>query len=117
MQEATTIAELLDRTGFTLQALDTRLIVARLHLERGAVADARAVLDGTRTARSRGPVALRVRAWHAEALLRVARVEEGDLVVIIAGSPPGIPGSTNALRIHRMGDAIHEVAPAYRRTR
>jgi pyruvate kinase len=50
-----------------------------------------------------------------EALLRVARVQEGDLVVIIAGSPPGIPGSTNALRIHRMGDAINEVAPAYRR--
>jgi pyruvate kinase len=50
-----------------------------------------------------------------EHLLRIKRVEEGDLVVIIAGSPPGIPGSTNALRIHRMGDAIHEVAPAYRR--
>ena len=32
-----------------------------------------------------------------------------------AGAPPGIPGSTNALRIHRMGDAINEVAPAYRR--
>jgi pyruvate kinase len=52
-----------------------------------------------------------------EALLRAARVVEGDLVVIIAGSPPGIPGSTNALRIHRMGDAINEVAPAYRRHR
>jgi pyruvate kinase len=50
-----------------------------------------------------------------EALLKIDRVEEGDLVVIIAGSPPGIPGSTNALRIHRMGDAIHGVAPAYRR--
>ncbi|QZY27915.1 pyruvate kinase [Nocardioides coralli] len=48
-------------------------------------------------------------------LLRIGRVDEGDLVVIIAGSPPGIPGSTNALRIHRMGDAINEVAPAYRR--
>ncbi len=34
--------------------------------------------------------------------------------MIVAGSPPGIPGSTNALRIHRMGDAINEVAPAYR---
>ena len=42
-------------------------------------------------------------------------MKEGDLVVIIAGSPPGIPGSTNALRIHRMGDAINEVAPAYHR--
>lgn len=50
-----------------------------------------------------------------EALLQIKRVQEGDLVVIIAGSPPGIPGSTNALRIHRMGDAINEVAPAYRR--
>ncbi|HET8559220.1 MAG TPA: pyruvate kinase [Marmoricola sp.] len=50
-----------------------------------------------------------------EQLLRIGRVREGELVVIIAGSPPGIPGSTNALRIHRMGDAINEVAPAYRR--
>lgn len=48
-------------------------------------------------------------------LLRIGRVREGDLVVIIAGAPPGIPGSTNALRIHRMGDAINQVAPAYRR--
>jgi len=52
-----------------------------------------------------------------EHLLNIGRVKEGDLVVIIAGSPPGIPGSTNALRIHRMGDAINEVAPAYRRAR
>jgi pyruvate kinase len=51
-----------------------------------------------------------------ESLLKIGRVVEGDLVVIIAGSPPGIPGSTNALRIHRMGDAINEVAPAYRRS-
>ncbi len=50
-----------------------------------------------------------------EQLLAIGRVQQGDLVVIIAGSPPGIPGSTNALRIHRMGDAINEVAPAYRR--
>jgi pyruvate kinase len=50
-----------------------------------------------------------------EALLRIGRVQEGEQVVIIAGSPPGIPGSTNALRVHRMGDAINEVAPAYRR--
>lgn len=50
-----------------------------------------------------------------EALLAIGRVAEGDQVVIIGGSPPGIPGSTNALRIHRMGDALHEVAPAYKR--
>ncbi|CUR54064.1 Pyruvate kinase [metagenome] len=52
-----------------------------------------------------------------EQLLEIGRVKEGDLVVIIAGAPPGIPGSTNALRVHRMGDAINEVAPAYRSVR
>ena len=50
-------------------------------------------------------------------LLDIERATQGELVVIVAGSPPGIPGSTNALRIHRMGDAINEVAPAYRRER
>jgi pyruvate kinase len=50
-----------------------------------------------------------------EQLLNIGRVDKGDLVVIIAGSPPGIPGSTNALRVHRMGDAVDGVAPAYRR--
>ena len=52
-----------------------------------------------------------------EQLLEIGRVQQGDLVVIIAGAPPGIPGSTNALRIHKMGDAINGVAPAYRRPR
>lgn len=46
-------------------------------------------------------------------LLREKRVEEGDLVVIVAGSPPGIPGSTNAVRVHRIGDAIHGRTQAY----
>ena len=52
-----------------------------------------------------------------KALLEIGRCEEGDEVVIVAGSPPGIPGSTNALRIHRMGDAVKGVAPAYRTQR
>jgi len=48
-----------------------------------------------------------------EVLLGHDRVAEGDLVVIVAGSPPGIPGSTNALRVHRIGDAVHGQAPIY----
>jgi pyruvate kinase len=52
-----------------------------------------------------------------ESLLEIGRIPEGHQVVIVAGSPPGIPGSTNAMRIHRMGDAINEVAPAYRSSR
>ncbi len=38
-------------------------------------------------------------------LLGAGRVVEGDLVVIVAGSPPGAAGSTNAMRVHRIGDA------------
>ncbi|WP_020573523.1 pyruvate kinase [Actinopolymorpha alba] len=48
------------------------------------------------------------------ALLAVGRCRRGDTVVIVAGSPPSIPGSTNALRVHRIGDAVAEAAPAYR---
>jgi pyruvate kinase len=48
-----------------------------------------------------------------KALLKIGRCDEGHQVVIVAGSPPGIAGSTNALRIHNMGDAINGVAPAY----
>ena len=47
-------------------------------------------------------------------LIESGRVAKGETVVIIAGSPPGIPGSTNALRVHVVGDAIDGVAPAYR---
>ena len=38
-------------------------------------------------------------------LLGAGRVVDGDLVVIVAGSPPGAAGSTNAMRVHRIGDA------------
>ena len=47
-------------------------------------------------------------------LLDVGRCEKGDVLVIVAGSPPGIPGSTNAMRVHTVGDAVGGVAPAYR---
>lgn len=52
-----------------------------------------------------------------EALLREKRCSEGDLIVIVAGSPPGVPGSINALRIHRVGDAVYGRASAYARLR
>ena len=42
------------------------------------------------------------------------RAEIGEPVVIVAGSPPGIPGSTNAMRVHIVGDAVNGVVPAYR---
>jgi pyruvate kinase len=39
-----------------------------------------------------------------QALLGMDFASKGDCVVIVAGSPPGTPGSTNTLRVHRLGD-------------
>ena len=40
-----------------------------------------------------------------ETLLRMGRCEKGDVVVITAGSPPGVSGSTNMVRVHHIGGA------------
>ena len=48
-------------------------------------------------------------------VLRHNLAEKGNLVVIVAGSPPGIPGSINAMRVHKVGDAVDGVVAAYRK--
>ena len=48
-----------------------------------------------------------------EILVAQGLAEVGDKVVVISGSPPGITGSTNDLRVHRIGDALNAVAPAW----
>jgi len=48
-----------------------------------------------------------------DVLLSIGRAERGEKVVVISGSPPGITGSTNDMRVHVMGDAIGGAAPAY----
>lgn len=32
---------------------------------------------------------------------------DGDELVVVAGTPPGVAGSTNSLRVHRIGDPTH----------
>jgi len=39
-----------------------------------------------------------------QAMLSIERSEPGDLVVVVAGSPPGTVGSTNLIRVHRLGE-------------
>jgi pyruvate kinase len=41
-----------------------------------------------------------------EALKSTGLAENGDKVIIISGSPPGIPGTTNDIRVHRVGDVL-----------
>ncbi|MEI6252057.1 MAG: pyruvate kinase [Mycobacteriaceae bacterium] len=40
-------------------------------------------------------------------MLEMGRFERGDLVVIVAGAPPGTVGSTNLIHIHRIGENDH----------
>ncbi|MCK3768188.1 pyruvate kinase [Microbacterium aerolatum] len=47
-------------------------------------------------------------------LLKNGLAVEGDKVVVISGSPPGIVGSTNDIRVHKVGDAVNGAAPIYK---
>ncbi|MGB8649973.1 MAG: pyruvate kinase [Mycobacteriales bacterium] len=40
------------------------------------------------------------------AMLELGRMQVGELVTIVAGSPPATTGSTNALRVWRLGDPL-----------
>jgi pyruvate kinase len=40
------------------------------------------------------------------ALLNLGRITEGERVVIVAGVPPGVPGTTNGMRVHRIGHSV-----------
>jgi pyruvate kinase len=39
-----------------------------------------------------------------DAVLRLGRYAEGDVMIVTAGSPPGVPGTTNMLRVHHVGE-------------
>lgn len=41
-----------------------------------------------------------------QALNELGRWQEGDSVVVVAGTPPGRSGTTNTLRLHRFGESI-----------
>lgn len=40
-------------------------------------------------------------------MLAMQRFERGDLVIIVAGAPPGTVGSTNLIHVHRIGENDH----------
>jgi pyruvate kinase len=42
-----------------------------------------------------------------ESLLALGRYKRGELVVIVAGAPPGTVGSTNLIHVHRIGEDDH----------
>ncbi len=46
------------------------------------------------------------------AMLDLGRMQPGELVTIVAGSPPSTTGSTNAMRVHRLGGFLATPPPA-----
>jgi pyruvate kinase len=48
-----------------------------------------------------------------ELLLETGHCQVGDQVVMVFGSPPGVRGSLNALRVHQMGEAGRGSLPNY----
>ncbi|MGH9279761.1 MAG: CHAT domain-containing protein [Acidimicrobiales bacterium] len=73
MRGALALADALERSGWVAASTDTRVIAARIALERGDVARAEAELKKGARRRQRAPTSIRIQAWHAEALLRMSR--------------------------------------------
>jgi pyruvate kinase len=44
------------------------------------------------------------------AAVHQSSVIDGDLVVITAGTPIGVPGSTNLIKVHHIGQALQSPA-------
>lgn len=39
-------------------------------------------------------------------LLALPQYDEGDMIVVIAGTPPGVAGNTNLIQVHMLGDEV-----------
>jgi hypothetical protein len=71
-RRAMAVADELAGAGWDVPSLDARLTAARLAFARGDVELGTAACARASTARRAGPAELRTRAWHAEALRRLA---------------------------------------------
>ncbi|MGH4015196.1 MAG: CHAT domain-containing protein, partial [Pseudonocardiaceae bacterium] len=72
---AAAVADALDAAGWSVPALEARLLAGRIALDGGRLVVARVHLRSVSRRRRRGPAAMRAQAWYGEALLRLA---EGD---------------------------------------
>lgn len=76
-------AAALAEVGWPAAAMDARVLAARMALELGRVDVAGRELASASRARNRGPVELRARAWHAKALLCLAKGQRAPAVAAL----------------------------------
>ncbi|MFL5927533.1 MAG: tetratricopeptide repeat protein, partial [Gaiellaceae bacterium] len=76
-------AATLAAAGWASAALEARVIAGQIALRDGRPGVARRELEQAASARGRGPVGLRVSAWHAQALLRRAEGDRGGATAAV----------------------------------
>lgn len=86
LEEAETLARTLEEAGWLVPALECRLIGARVAVDRGDLDKASSLLRDVAPASPRAPASVRMRSWHATALLRLAKGDRrGALSALQAG--------------------------------
>lgn len=96
------VADQLERAGWTVPALEARVLAARTALSEGRKGAARRDLEQAARVRRSGPADARVRAWVAEALLREA---EGSR----SGAKRALRASLHILDEHRLSLGASEL--------
>ena len=95
-------ADQLEAAGWTVPALEARLLASRIALQEGRTAAARRDLGRAARARRSGPADVRARAWLAEALLREAEGER-------AGAKRALRASLRVLEDYRLSLGASEL--------
>jgi tetratricopeptide (TPR) repeat protein len=88
-------ARSLEAAGWGVETLDARVIAGRAALALGRTRLARRQLGLAGAARHKGPVQVAMRAWHAEALLRLSREDR-------RGAGAAVAAGLRALEAHRV---------------
>ena len=115
LEMASRVAQELAGAGWAVAALDAQISAARIALALGRPAARQAELAGARRGVRSGPAELRVRAWHAEALSRLAAGERGAAMRALASGLAVVDrqrlalGSTE-LRAHAAAHAVELAA-------
>ena len=63
--------------------------------------------DTTKFSYADGVLSYSVTVDDEATTVELGRYKRGDLVVIVAGAPPGTVGSTNLIHVHRIGEDDH----------
>ena len=100
------LRRLVDMMGAVAEAECRRIIAAFDHAEqRGLPVEWVALSAGAQISMDRGTENM---DWCAAVVRRILEFTQrgGEVVVIVSGMPPGTVGSTNSIRVHKIGETL-----------